>query len=121
MFEKHRMMVHARKTLGRDVADAFLPAEAVAINAATQVTNCMAILVERHAAAGLTPATGATALAKMREAASLAMELRATMLEVHAHLSNDLRELSLLSVVEEFVPGCEPNSASMEPSQQEAA
>ena len=121
MFEKHRMMVHARKTLGRDVADVFLPAEAVAINAAVQVPHCMSIMVERHAAAGLELKVGAPALAKMRKASDLAMELRATMIEIHQHLGDDVRELSFLREMEAFVPGCEPNSASAEPSQAEHA
>ena len=121
MFEKHRMMVHARKTLGRDVADVFLPAEAVAINAAVQVPHCMSIMVERHAAAGLELSVGAPALGKMRKASDLAMELRATMLEIHKDLGDDLRELSFLEGMEEFVPGCEPNTSSAEPSQAEHA
>lgn len=111
MFSKYRSVVEARKQLVSDVESAFLPAEASAVNAATQIAACLTAMMERHAAANLKPLTGATAIGALAEAAGLAVALRAKMMAAHSELALAAAEVGF---IESVIPWCEPNEGSLD-------
>ncbi|MBY8829159.1 hypothetical protein [Hephaestia mangrovi] len=110
MFNKYRHIVEARKSLGSDVASAFLPAEAAIITAAAQLSVCSGTLIERHSAASLKPSTGTSVIDLVAESARLAIASRAKMLEAHEQLSKLTEELGFI----EYVPECPPNEAALQ-------
>lgn len=106
MFNRNRLIIAARKSLGDDVREALLPAEAAAMQAAMQIATCSAALVERHVAAGLAPTVGAHGIKLVTEAVAHAHAARSLMLEAHATFAE---EAATLAFLEEFVPTCDPN------------
>lgn len=110
MFNKYRSVVEARKSLVSDVESSFLPAEASAIQAATQIAACLMAVMERHAAARLKPLTAVAAIDRLAEAASMAVALRAKMMAVHGDLVAAAVETGF---IDEVIPWCEDNTASL--------